>query len=222
MGRYTLNVEAFGLKSPVLVREDGKPKEKVSLMTIDALTLGSNPLFVLKELDFENARFFSQGTMYISYISNKQLKKLQVLYYDRYGLRSIAQLGKSKIDIESKEFNNFIDNVFIPMVKDFRFLQFLRDNDFLSPKLNEYIGYLYGTKYSEEFCVSKIKDYASSYIIFRKLVIAVELFKNPNCLKQTPSFEEENEPEEFFDDREKEAYQEYMDNLPDSFDVHSK
>lgn len=215
MGRYTLNVEAFGLKSPVLVREDGKPKEKVSLMTIDALTLGSNPLLVLKELDFENARFFSQGTMHISYISNKQLKKLQVLYYDRYGLKSIAQLGKSKIDIENKEFNYFIDNVFIPMVKDFRFLQFLRDNDFLSPKLDEYISYLYGKKYSKEFCISKIREYASSYIVFRKLVIALELFKNPNFLKQIPDSEEERQ-EEFFDAEEMRAYQKYMDNLQTS------
>ena len=221
MGRYTLNIEAFGIKSPVLVREDGKPKEKVSLMTIDALTLGSNPLFVLKELDFENARFFSQGTMHISYISNKQLKKLQVLYYDRYGLKSVAQLGKSKIDIENKEFNNFIDNVFIPMVKDFKFLQFLRDNDFLSPKLDEYIGYLYGKKYGDQFCISKIKEYASTYTMFRKLVVAIELFKNPSSLKQLPSFENEKQ-EEFFDDREKKEYQEYMDNLPDSFDVYSK
>ena len=221
MARYTLNEEAFGIKSPVLVREDGKQKEKVSLMTIDALTLGSNPLFILKELDFNDAKFFSKGTMHISYISNKQLKKLQVLYYDAYGLRSIALLGKSKIDIDNKEFNNFISNIFTPMLKDFKFVQFLRDNDFLSPKLDEYIGYLYGKKYSEQFCFSKIKEHSTSYTMFRKLVVATELFKNPSFLKRIPSFEDEKQ-EEFFDDREKEEYQQYIDNLPDSFDVHSK
>lgn len=127
-------------------------------MTIDVLTLGSNSLLILKELDFNGARFYAKGTMHISYISNKQLKKLQALYFDAYGLKSIALLDKRKIDIDDKEFDDFIVNVFIPVVRNFKFVQY---------------------------------------------------------------FEEEKQ-EEFFDEREKEEYQKYMDNLPDSFDVHSK
>ena len=83
---------------------------------------------------------------------------MQALYFDAYGLKSIALLDKRKIDIDDKEFDDFIVNVFIPVVRNFKFVQY---------------------------------------------------------------FEEEKQ-EEFFDEREKEEYQKYMDNLPDSFDVHSK
>ena len=125
MGRYTLNVEALGIKKPILVKENGVMREKVSLTSIDALTLGSTPLAVLKELDFEHAKFYAQGDLYISYISNRRLRKMKVLYNDLYGLRSIALLGNNKIKLDNKEFNSFIDNVFIPMLKDFKFMQFL-------------------------------------------------------------------------------------------------
>ena len=60
-----------------------------------------------------------------------------------------------------------------------------------------------------------MKEYASSYAVFRKLVIALELFKNPNFLKQIPDSEEERQ-EEFFDAEEIRTYQKYMDNLPTS------
>lgn len=224
MGRYTLNVEALGIKKPVLVKENGVMREKVSLTSIDALTLGSTPLAVLKELDFEHAKFYSQGKLYISYISNRRLRKMKVLYNDLYGLRSIALLGNNKIELDNKEFNSFIDNVFIPMLKDFKFMQFLKDNNFLSPKLDEYIGYLYGRKYDEKYCIKKIKEHASSYSMFRKLVMAVGLFKKMDFNKAQVT-EEEREPDNYFglySPEELEEYQEYMDNLPDSFDVHTR
>lgn len=227
MGRYTLKSEISGLKPTIIkVPENNKLKEKVSLMAIDALTLDSNPFIILKELDFENARLISQGKFYISYISNKEEKKLNVLFNDAYGLKSIAEEGNREISENNKAFHEFMDKVFIPLTNDLEFMKFARDNNFLSPKLNEWIGNLYSRRYGKDFSIQKIKEYAASYKKFRALVMAVELYKNPKFLEanQNIPFEEERDPDldGFYSEEELREQREYLDNLPDSFDVNTR
>ena len=119
MGRYTLksDVDKMG-QITIKVPEESCLKEKVSLMAIDALTLGSNPLLVLKTLDFDEAYLVSQGKFYISYISSKLEKHLNVLWNDAHGLKSIAEEGRREISETNKVFHQFIDNVFLPLTND--------------------------------------------------------------------------------------------------------
>lgn len=227
MGRYTLKSNVKGLE-PIIINipENKKIKEKVSLMAIDALTLGSTPIAVLKKLDFENAKVVSQGEFYISYISNNEEKQLNVLFNDAYNLKSIALEGNREISPNNQAFHQFIDKVFLPLTNDLKFMNFLRDNSFLSPKLNEWIGNLYSRRYGKDFCIQKIKQYAASYKKFRALVMAVELYKNPNYLEtnQNIYYEEERDPDldGFYTQKEKNEYNEYMEKLPDSFASHEK
>jgi len=225
MGRYTLksDVDEMG-QITIKVPEDSKKKEKVSLMAIDALTLDSNPFVVLKTLDFDEAYRVSQGKFYISYMSSKEEKKLNVLWNDAHGLKSIAEEGQREISETNQVFHQFIDNVFIPLTRDWKFMNFVRDNGFLSPKLNEWIGALYSNRYGKDFCIQKIKQYAASYKKFRALVMAVELYKNPDYLKFDPNIQyfEERDPDldGFYSEEEKEQYREYMDNLPEATHPH--
>ena len=117
-----------------------------------------------------------------------------------------------------------MDNVFLPLTNDLKFMNFLRDNNFLSPKLNEWIGNLYSKKYGKDFCVAKIKHYASSYKKFRALVMAVELYKNPKFLEPKQIYEEERDPDidGFYSMEEQRDYNSYMENLPDDFVAHEK
>ena len=219
MGRYTLksDVEKMG-QVIIKVPEDSKRKEKVSLMAIDALTLGSNPIVVLKTLDFDEASLVSQGKFYISYISSKEEKNLNVLWNDAHGLKSIAEEGKREISETNQVFHQFMDNVFLPLTNDLKFMCFLRDDNYLSPKLNEWINALYSNRYGKDFCVQKIKQYAASYKKFRALVMAVELYKNPDYLKFDPNmrYVEERDPDldGFYSEEEKEEYRDYIENLP--------
>ena len=227
MGRYTLKSDIKGLE-PIVVSlpENGKIKEKVSLMTIDSLTLGSNPFVVLKKLDFDNAKLVSQGKFYISYISKKEEKRLNVLFNDAYGLKSIALEGNQEISPNNKVFHEFIDKVLLPLTNDLKFMNFARDNGFLSPKLNEWIGNLYSWKYGKDICIKKIKEYAASYKKFRALVMAVELYKNPKFLEtvNTIYYDDERDPDldGFYNEEEKRNYNEYMENLPDEILAHER
>lgn len=227
MGRYTLKLNVKGLEPIIIsVPENKKMKEKVSLMAIDSLTLGANPMIVLKRLDFDNAKLVSQGEFYISYISNKEEKRLNVLFNDAHGLKSIAEEGNREINPNNKAFHEFIDKVFLPLTNDLKFTNFLRDNDFLSPKLNEWIANLYSNRYGKDFCIEKIKHYAASYKKFRALVMAVELYKNPKYLEanQDDFMDEDRDPDlaGFYSEEEKKAYERYMENLPDGFNAHEK
>lgn len=227
MGRYTLKSDVKGLGQVIIrVPEDKKIKEKVSLMAIDSLTLDTNPKVILKKLDFDDAKLVEQGTFYISYISNGQEKKLEVLFNDAHGLKSIALEGKREISHNNQVFNKFMDKVFLPLTNNLEFMNFLRDNGFLSPKLDEWIGNLYSNKYSKDFCVQKIKEYAASYKKFRALVMAVELYRKPDFLqaKQGYYIEEDRDPDldGFYSKEEKEEYNNYMNNLPDDFFAHEK
>lgn len=226
MGRYTLksDVEKMG-QVIIKVPEESKSKEKVSLMAIDALTLNSNPLVVLKTLDFDDAYLVSQGKFYISYMSSKEEKQLNVLWNDAHGLKSIAEEGQREISETNQVFHQFMDKIFLPMTNDFRFVDFLRDNGYLSPKLDEWLNHLYSNRYDKRFCVQKIKQYAASYKKFRALVMAVELYKNPDYLNFDPNIRyiEERDPDldGFYSDEEKKEYMEYMENLPDEEHPHA-
>lgn len=225
MGRYTLKSDTGEMGQVVIkVPEDSKKKEKVSLMTIDALTLGSNPIIVLKNLDFDEAYKVSQGKFYISYISSKEEKKLNVLWNDAYGLKSIAEEGKREISETNQVFQQFMDKVFLPLTNDLKFMNFVRDNGYLSPKLNEWINALYSNRYDKSFCKQKIKQYAASYKKFRALVMAVELYKNPEFLKFNSNidYKEERDPDldGFYSAEEKEEFREYMENLPEEQHPH--
>lgn len=227
MGRYTLKSDVKGLGQVIIrIPEEKKVKEKVSLMAIDSLTLDANPKVILKKLDFDDAKLIEQGTFYISYISKGEEKKLKVLFNDAHGLKSIALEGKREISPNNQAFHQFMDKVFLPLTNDLKFMNFLRDNGFLSQKLNEWIGNLYSNKYSKDFCTQKIKEYAASYKKFRALVMAVELYKKPNFLqpKQDYYIEEDRDPDldGFYSSEEKKAYNNYMENLPDSFSAHEK
>ena len=227
MGRYTLKSDIEGMGLVVIkVPENEKKKEKVSLMAIDAITLGSNPIVVLKTLDFDEAKLVSQGKFYISYISGKEEKQLNVLWNDAHGLKSIAEEGNRQISETNQVFHQFIDKVFLPLTNDWKFMNFVRDNGFLSPKLNEWIGNLYSNRYGKNFCIQKIKEYAASYKKFRALVMAVELYKNPNYLKFDPNIKyiEERDPDldGFYSEEEKEEYREYMASLPEEQHPHEE
>jgi len=227
MGRYTLKSEVNGLKPTIIeVPENKKLKQKVSLMSIDSLTLGSTPFVVLKKLDFGNAKVISQGKFYISYISQKQEKQLNVLFNDAHGLKSIAEEGNREINPNNKAFHEFIDKVFLPLTNDLEFMRFARNNEFLTPKLNEWIGNLYSRRYGKDFCIQKIKEYAASYKKFRALVMAVELYRNPKYLEpnQNMYFDDDRDPDldGFYSKEELKEQEKYLENLPDSFDVHRK
>jgi len=220
MGRYTLksNVEGMG-QVIIKVPEEAKKQEKVSLMAIDVLTIGSNPMVVLKTLDFDEAELISKGKFYVSYMSSKEEKQLNVLWNDAHGLKSIAEEGQREISDSNQVFHKFMDNVFLPLTNDLKFMHFARANGYLSQKINEWISNLYSNKYDESFCNQKIKQYAASYKKFRALVIAVELYKNPEFLKFNPNiqYEEERDPDldGFYSEEEKRAYREYLENLPE-------
>ena len=225
MGRYTLKSDVSETKSVIIgVPEGAKLKEKVSLMAIDSLTIGSNPMVVLKLLDFDEAKQVSRGKFYISYMSSKEEKRLNVLWTDAYGLKSIAEEGNREISDTNQVFNQFMDKVFLPLTNDLKFMSFVRDNGYLSPKINEWIGNLYSNRYDKSFCKQKIKEYAASYKKFRALVMAVELYKNPDYLKFDPNIEytEERDPDldGFYSKKEMQEYQEYMANLPEGYYAH--
>lgn len=225
MGRYTLKSDISKIGTVIIkVPENKKLKEKVSLMAIDSLTLGSNPIIVLKTLDFDEVKLVSTGKFYISYMSSKEEKKLNVLWNDAYGLKGIALEGNREISRENKAFNEFIDKVFLPLTNDIKFMIFVRDNGFLSPKLNEWIGNLYSNRYGKDFCKQKIKEYASSYKKFRALVMAVELYKNPEFLNPDPNFQyiEERDPDldGFYSSEEISEHAIYMDSLPEEEHPH--
>ena len=227
MGRYTLKSDVNGLGQVVIkVPENGSIKEKVSLMTIDSLTLDANPSIVVKKIDFDEAKLVLQGKFYISYISAKKEKKLNVLFNDAHGLKSIAMAGQNDISPNNRAFHQFMDKVFLPLTNDLKFMNFVRDNEFLSPKLNEWIGNLYSNKYGKDFCVQKIKEYASSYKKFRAVVMAVELYRNPDFLtaKQNYCYKEDRDPDfdGFSSEEEQKLFDEYMDSLPDTAHPHSK
>ena len=235
MGRYTLNVNINGKgRYSIEVPENGTMKEKVDLSSVDAFTIGESPTYILKALGFESAKVIGKATFYISYIVKGKEKRLDAIFTDTNNLSQVARNNSTKISINNLVFNDFIEKVFIPLTKDYKFMQFLRDNNFLSSKLDEYISYLYGKRYAEDFCISKIKEYASSYKQFRELVIAVELYKNPKFFEineeqleesSNLSNQDELDSDKYFglySPEEIEKYQEYMDSLPDSFDVHAK
>ena len=228
MGRYTLKTDVQGLgKIIIKVPENQKKKEKVNLMSVDAMTLDSNPEFILKKLDFDDAEVIGQGKFYIAYVSNGSEKKLEVLFNDAHGLKGIALEGNREISSTNQAFHQFMDKVFLPLTNDLQFMNFIKDNEFLSPKLNEWIANLYSSRYSKSFCIQKIKEYAASYKKFRALVMAVELYKNPDFLvpKQKHFYiEEDRDPDldGFYSAEEKREYDKYMENLPDEFSAHEK
>lgn len=226
MGRYTLKSDIGKIGTAIIkVPENDNLKEKTSLMAIDALTIDSEPMIILRELDFKDAKLVSTGKFYISYISSKQEKRLNVLWNDAHGLKSIALEGRREISPENKAFHQFIDKVFLPLTNDIKFMNFVRDNGFLSPKLNEWIGHLYSHRYNRDFCKEKIKEYASSYKKFRALVMAVEIYKNPEFLNLEPKVQyiEERDPDldGFYSEEEVSGYEDYMASLPDETHPHT-
>ena len=225
MGRYTLKSEVPGLEPVIIeIKEANKQKAKVNLTTIDSLTLGSCPLAVLKKIDFDNAKLVSMGHFYISYISKQTEKRLRVLFNDAHGLKSIALEGNTEIRMDNRAFNEFIDKVFLPLTNDYKFMNFLRDNNFISLKIDEWLNNLHSKTFAQKFCIEKIKYYASSYKKFRAIVMAVELYRNPNYLIPDQVYEEERDPDldGFYSLEEKKEYDKYMEELPDSYCAYEK
>lgn len=236
MGRYTLkvNVNGFGIFT-VRVPEEGILKEKVSLMAVDSFTIGKNPRVLLKSLDFNEALLIGKNKFYISYISNGCEKRLEVIFKDVHGLKQLALNGDRKISTFNPKINNFIDKVFLPLMLDPKFKNFLKTNGLLTYKLEEWVEYYLSGNYNLDFCYSKILEYASNYKQFRALVIGCELYKNSNFLKieEKPNYEnfvlshldEDIDPDKDFglySEEELNDYAEYLESLPDSFDSHEK
>jgi len=240
VGRYSLKVGFNNLPSVIIdIPENGKLKEKTSLMAIDSYTIGKEPSYLLKTLDFNQAIINNKTKLYISYISNGYEKRLDPIFNNSHDLKSISDNNERKINIKNSKFLNFMNNVFLPLLEDPRFIVFLKGKNFLTLKLSEWINnYLYN-EYENEFCYFKILEYASNYKQFRSLIIGVELYNNPNYLKQSivkyekPNYErfvlskmnDEIDPDEQFglySEEELRKYADYMDSLPSEFDCHSK
>lgn len=202
MGRYTLkvNLPEYG-DFNIVIPERGMDKLKVDLMTIDSYTINKNPNIILKHLDFDKALVSGQETFYISYMSNGQEKRLNTIFKDSHDLKSISDKGERKIDIGNSNFYRFINNVFLPMITNRKFYKFLKDKDLIGYKLDEWVYNYLNDYYKADFCIEKIKEYASEYKQFRALILGVELYKDPNFINpikpKTQSEDEKNDFESF-------------------------
>lgn len=242
MGRYTLKVTIDGEDFTVKVPEGGILKDKVSLMAIDAFTIDSNPDFLIKEIDFDKAKLKGHTHFYISYKSDGKEKHLETIFEDAHGLKKHADKGIRQISKENHVFVDFISKTFLPLLSDRKFMRFLKENDLLTLKLEEWLdNYFYDDTYDCNFCYEKILEYASNYKQFRALVLGVELYKNNKDLTTKPVIEDEKKISEadlrpnykrfvlngitddqdpdalfgLYTEEELEKFAKYLDSLPD-------
>lgn len=179
MGRYSLKVNINNLGDiTIKVPDMGVLKEKVSLMAIDAFTIGNKPRTVLKDLDFSEATLSGQNTFYISYISNGKEKRLDPIFTNIYNIKEVALKGNRKISTDNSIFIKFIEKEFLPVInEDNKFIEFLQAHNLINLKLQEWLSNYISDDYDLDFSYSKLLEYASDYKQFRGLVLGLELYQ---------------------------------------------
>jgi len=240
MGRYTLKVKiedlgTFSIKVPEIENINGnlrlaqEQKEKVSLMAIDAFTINKDPSLIIKDLNFDKAVLKGQVKFYISYLSNKQEKKLRTILNGPDELKNVALEGNRNISLDNKYFQNFVNKVFIPKLNNPNFVYFFKKNKLFKFKLDEWVDNYLNGDYDIEYCYKKIVEYASDYKQFRALVMGMELYyqsldKNKTVTHERPNYEKfnskdsvEEDPDRFFglySEDELRKYREELESLP--------
>lgn len=233
MGRYTLKVRLDNNQTiTVNLTDNGVLKEKVSLMTIDNYTIGNNPRYILKNLGFNEAELKGNESCYISYISQGKEKNLNVLFNDAHNIKKIANSNERLISNTNPTLINFIDNTFLPLASEEKFINFLKKNHFITAKLEEWLREYIDGECDLDFCYSKIIEHSANYKQFRGLVVGVELYKNHHFLE--PKKDEDFLEQEIEDDidhdkdfglyseEELRKYAEYLESLPEEIHPHDR
>ena len=176
-GRYTLVLEN---EYKHLIPVSNSNNIKVDLASVDRYTTKfSSPQQIIEELKNRQIIVTAYRSIYISYRANKAEQRLEVAFNKHKQLSEIAQKSDSKVNINSPEFNRFI-NKLLNLLDNNSFYKFLLNqkvNDMYivneKSRLKDYLDERYSVGRNDNFTISKIKEHMSSYKKFRDVYFAV-------------------------------------------------
>ena len=221
-------------------KKEIEQKEKVDLSTIDFFTTSFENEQDLKEyLDVPE-----YGSIRIIYVSNKSIKELPLVYSDNLLARHFANLSINSSNLKEKDdcFYSFLNQMlriigFASLKK--AFLENKDINLYLKTKIIEYIE----TPKTDMFLLQKIEKELENYKNLRSLLLCIQKFEYMLGLKllyvQAPIYENvlpkkeveishfipsEEVEEPLFppNSEEEQAYQSYIENLPNEYSCHEQ
>ena len=214
MGRYTLIL-------------DGNPVEKytkVNLREIDLYTINFN---TTKELidDLNRKGITDLAELKITYKAYSKEKRLSVALDSKNVLKQVKCLSEGKLDYSDSTFKKYTRKFCEQLLRDKDFFKLCLRSNLLNSKIKDYIELMVYEK--NVFYENKLIEHLGNYLQFRNVIFILSEYEGYKQALQSKQ-EKIEEPEENkgylydenFTQEEIEAYQDYMDNLPDGLSAH--
>lgn len=151
-------------------------------------------------------------------------KKIDVAYSDKKKLQDVVSEKTTKIDLNNRVFISFMDNFIKRLREDSNFFKYIINSYDVNAKIKEYAT-LAARSY-DPFFDRKLREYAATYLQFRKLLFVLEKYNQPkieeketvvepsSCLRDDDRITRWLGEDNNFTEEELEEYEKYMDNLP--------